>query len=411
MKNYEEKGNKVLRVGFDARMVYYRQAGIGQYILNLLRELAPLQNTADFELIIYQSRKSGQLPAEWLDLPGQTLQSRKLWTPPHHKWEQKALPVELARGGLDVFHSPDFIPPFIRPTLRLKPPGIGKIGAVITIHDLAFLRFPHLLTAESASYYGQVKKAAISAERVIAVSNSTARDIEQELGTSPEKIRVVYEAANPLFRVLEPDELLKLEEGEARAVAAKLREKQLNPADGFLLFVSTIEPRKNLPTLFSAYARLLVEMGQDAPRLVLAGKEGWLFEDIYRQAADLGLQERLIWTGGVDLPELLWLYNRASCFVLPSLYEGFGLPPLEALACGTPVLVANTSSLPEVVGDLGTKIEPEDVAGWAMALKNSWLERVNRKREMQERGPTWAARFSWQKAALETLAVYKEIRV
>ncbi|NWJ94381.1 MAG: glycosyltransferase family 4 protein [Chloroflexi bacterium] len=410
MKNYKKSEPKKLRVGFDARMVYYRQAGIGQYILNLLGELAPLQAEQNFSLTVYQSRKEARLPTEWLKQPNTKLASRKLWTPPHHRLEQVALPLELAWEGPAVFHSPDFIPPFIRPTSSFNPlTGFRKIGSVITIHDLAFLHFPHLLTQESARYYGQVEKGAKSAEWVIAVSESTARDVVNELGIDPEKIRVIYEAANPLFRPLSEPELVKLEEGAARKVVAKLREQGLNPADGFLLFVSTLEPRKNLPTLLRAYRHSLDEFPADVPppRLVLAGREGWLFAEIYRLAEELGLQKELIWTGGVETTELLWLYNRATCLAMPSLYEGFGLPPLEALACGTPALVAATSSLPEVVGEVGQKIPPEDVSAWATALHYAWTERLVRKAEMRQRGPVWAARFSWRKAALETLEVYK----
>jgi glycosyltransferase involved in cell wall biosynthesis len=196
-------------------------------------------------------------------------------------------------------------------------------------------------------------------------------------------------------------------------VVAKLRERGLNPADGFLLFVSTIEPRKNLPTLLRAYRRLLDEFPVDetAPRLVLVGREGWLFKEVYQLAEELGLQKNLVWMGGVDTIELLWLYNRAVCLAMPSLYEGFGLPPLEALACGTPALVAATSSLPEVVGEVGQKIPPEDVAEWATALYYVWAERATLKAEMRQRGPAWAARFSWRKAALETLAVYRNFEL
>jgi glycosyltransferase involved in cell wall biosynthesis len=410
VKNYEKIKDGRLRVGFDSRMVYYRQAGIGQYIVNLLRELALLQAEENFSLTVYQSRKENRTPAEWLELPGEKIAGRKLWTPPHQRWEQAALPLELAWGGPQVLHSPDFIPPFVRPAFNLRPTWVHKIKSVITIHDLAFLRFPHLLTEESKRYYGQVRKAADSAERLIAVSESTAQDIVNQLGTPREKIRVVYEAASPIFRPLSAAELAKLEAGEARGMAAKLQEKGLKPADGFLLFVSTIEPRKNLTTLLRAYRRLLDDYPADriAPRLVLAGREGWLFEEIFRLAEELRLQDKLIWTGMVETGELLWLYQRASGLVMPSLYEGFGLPPLEALACGTPALVADTSSLPEVVGEVGQKIPVEDVAAWAASLRQLWDERSARKTEMRERGPAWASHFSWRKAASETLAVYRE---
>jgi glycosyltransferase involved in cell wall biosynthesis len=404
---------KPLKIGFDARMVYYRQAGIGQYILNLLRELAPLQTEENFKLTVYQSRKETRSPAEWLDLPETEIAAHRLWTPPHHKLEQVALPVELVWNGPEVFHSPDFIPPLVRPALKpaLKP--YHKIGAVITVHDLAFIKFPHLLTEESARYYGQVTKAAANTERIIAVSESTARDVVDKLGANSEKIRVVYEAANPIFRPLSEPELARLEANEVQKMAANLREKGLNPADGFLLFVSTIEPRKNLPTLLKAYRRLLDSLSDEEaitekPWLVLAGREGWLFEEIYKLADELNLQKDLIWTGGVDTQELLWLYNRASCLLMPSLYEGFGLPPLEALACGTPTLVADISSLPEVVGDLGQKLPPEDIVVWAKALAQIWKDRTRLKAEMRELGPLWAKRFSWGKAARETLQVYRE---
>jgi len=406
-----KKYTKKLRTGFDARMVYYRQAGIGQYILNLLRELALLQAETELDLKIYQSRKESRSPTAWLDLAGQPIAKHNLWTPPHHRLEQIALPLELALAGPAVFHSPDFIPPFRRPALNFRPKWYHKIKSVITVHDLAFLHFPQLLTEESDRYYGQIDKATESADLIIAVSKSTAQDITNQLGTPPEKIRVVYEATNPLFRPLDQAEMAKLEETEAAGIVAKLAEKGLKPGESFLLFVSTIEPRKNLPTLLKAYRRLLDDLpeGESRPRLVLAGREGWLFADIYALAEELDLQQALIWTGGVEMPELLWLYNRAACLALPSLYEGFGLPPLEALACGTPALVADTSSLPEVVGEVGQKLPPEEVAAWATALNNAWLERTRRKAEMQTGGPAWASRFSWRKAALETLACYKEV--
>jgi glycosyltransferase involved in cell wall biosynthesis len=396
--------NQNLRIGFDARMVYYRQAGIGQYILNLLRELATLQSEgAPFSLKVLQSRKEARPPKAWLD-SGQAehFGVQKLWTPPHHRFEQVALPVELLRSGSAVLHSPDFIPPLRRFSLSKR--GIRHIKSVITVHDLAFLKFPHLLTAESKQYYGQIGQAVKSAEAIIAVSHSTARDITDLLQVSSKKITVVYEAANPLFRPLEPDELKTLENSKFSEAGL------LAPETEFILFVSTIEPRKNLITLLKAFRRLVDELeGEKLPKLVIAGNKGWLFEDIFRSAQELNLSEHLIWLGGVDTTELLWLYNRAAMLAMPSLYEGFGLPPLEALACGTPVLVADISSLPEVVGDVGTKIAPESVPRWAEALKAAWQNRRNLKIEMRERGPLHAKRFSWRKAAQETLAVYQNL--
>lgn len=398
-----------LRVGFDARMVAYRQAGIGHYSLLLLRELAALQPDHNFDLLVYQSRKETRPPAAWLDLPPGTPAPAKrvLWTPPHHRLEQIALPAELLRNAPDVFHSPDFIPPLRRPTVRRIP---GRYASVITIHDLAFLRFPHLLTGESAAYYGQVQEAARSTEAIIAVSHSTARDVIEQLGVPGTKVHVVHEAANPLFRPLTPLELDRLAQGEAAKVAKKLAENGVTPAQRFLLFVSTIEPRKNLPTLLQAFRQLLDDLGDaETPKLVIAGREGWLFKDVYTLAQEWQLQNHLVWLGGVSTDELLYLYNRAALLAMPSLYEGFGLPPLEALACGTPALVADVSSLPEVVGDYARKLPPENPAAWADALTTLWQNVDYERAKARLAGPAWAKTFSWQRAALETLAVYREV--
>lgn len=412
LQNKSVKKQK-LRVGFDARMVAYRQAGIGQYCLNLLRELAALQaERDDFELVVYQSRKEGRAPAEWLTLPpGQFLGKRLLWTPPHHRLEQLALPVELLAAGPQVLHSPDFVPPLRRLTWREARPH--RVASVITIHDLAFLRFPHLLTEESARYYGQVRQAAASAERIIAVSESTASDIVAQLGVSRAKVQVVYEAANALYRPLNPAELKTLAGLEAQSVAKKLAEAGIGEFESFLLFVSTLEPRKNLPTLLKAFRQMLENLspGATPPKLVLAGREGWLYQDIYRLAEELQLAPHLVWLGGVTSEELLYLYNKAALLAMPSLYEGFGLPPLEAIACGCPALVADTSSLPEVVSDeVGQKVPPKDVAAWANALLDGWHMRAYYQARLMEAGPAWVARFSWRRAAQQTLAVYFEAR-
>jgi glycosyltransferase involved in cell wall biosynthesis len=400
-----------LRVGFDARMVAYRQAGIGQYSLLLLRELAALQPDHNFDLVVYQSRKEKRPPADWLELPPGTPAPRKriLWTPPHHRLEQTALPAELLRDAPAVFHSPDFIPPLRRPTVRRRGPG--RYASVITIHDLAFLRFPHLLTEESAAYYGQIRDAARRTEAIIAVSRSTARDVIEQLDVPEAKVHIVYEAANPLFRPLTPLELDRLAQGEAAKVAKKLAENAIAPAQRFLLFVSTIEPRKNLPTLLQAFRQMLDELDENAdrPKLVIAGREGWLFKDVYTLAQELRLQADLVWLGGVSTDELLYLYNRAVVLAMPSLYEGFGLPPLEALACGTPVLVADVSSLPEVVGDYARKLPPENPAAWAEALSILWQNMDYERAKARLAGPAWAKNFSWRRAALETLAVYEEV--
>jgi glycosyltransferase involved in cell wall biosynthesis len=326
-----------VNIGIDARLVYYHQAGIGQYILRLTQALAQIDTVDQF--IVFKSRKD---KTDIIDQPN--FKYEKLWTPSHHRIERVAMSLELAPFKLDVLHSPDFI-----------PPSRTRCPSVITMHDLAFLLYPRFLTRESARYYGQVDLAARQSDHIIAVSESTKRDTIRMLGVPEEKISVIYEAAHPLFTpITEPDAL------------ARVRARHQLP-DDFILFVSTIEPRKNLPMLLRAFRRLRDNYKSEAV-LAIAGRRGWLVEEVDSVIEELNLSNIVRFLGAVPNEELVYLYNAAKLFVLPSFYEGFGLPPLEAMACGTPVIVSNVSSLPEVVGDAGILVNPEDVEGLTVAM-------------------------------------------
>jgi glycosyltransferase involved in cell wall biosynthesis len=366
-----------MRVGIDARLVYYRQAGISQYTLRLLQEFAALDN--DDEFVVLQSRKDQSKLVDQSNF-----RKRSLWTPPHHRLEQLLLPVEIAAASLDLLHSPDFIPPFRR-----------NCKSVITIHDLNFLLYPHFLTPESASYYGQIDQAVRNCDHIIAVSESTKRDIIRLTGASESKITVVYEAASPIFQQVRDEQWLRQVETRFGI-----------PSD-FILFVSTIEPRKNVPTLLLAYRQLLDNYHAET-HLVLAGERGWLADEISTLVDKLSLQDRVHFLGRVALEDLLGLYNAARLLVHPAFYEGFGLTPLEAMACGTPVVVSNTSSLPEVVGDAALLVEPTDVDGMTVAI---WrlLSDDALCEQMTCKGLKRARQFSWRKAALETLDIYHRL--
>ena len=364
-----------MRVGIDARLVYYSQAGIGQYILHLVEGLAKVDEANEYVLL--QSRKDS---TTILEKPN--FRRVSLWTPSHHRLERYALNVELMRLGLDVLHSPDFIPPH-RPSCR----------SVITVHDLAFLLYPHFLTKESARYYGHIDEAVRWTDHIIAVSESTKRDTMQHLGVPEEKITVVYEAANPIFRPVDREK-------------AQQEVRNRHGVDGpFILFVSTIEPRKNVPTLLRAVWQLQQCYKEDI-RLVLAGGKGWLYEDAFALVEELKLDGRVHFVGRVSSEDLLYLYNAAEMLAHPAFYEGFGLPPLEAMACGLPPVVSNVASLPEVVGDAGLLIDPHDtdeltVAMWRLLNDNGL------RREMREKGLRQAERFSWERAARETQEIYR----
>ncbi len=364
-----------MRVGIDARLVYYSQAGIGQYILHLVDGLAKVDKKGEYVLL--QSRKD-----DTTILRQPNFRRVSLWTPSHHRLERYALNVELMRLGLDVLHSPDFIPPH-RPSCR----------SVITVHDLAFLLYPHFLTRESARYYGHIDQAVRWTDHIISVSESTKRDTIQHLGVAEDRITVVHEAANPVFRPMDRQ--------EARE---QIRYRHGIEAP-YILFVSTIEPRKNVPTLLRALWQL-VECYKEDVRLVLAGGKGWLFEDAFSVVDELKLDRRVHFVGRVSSEDLLYLYNAAEMLAHPAFYEGFGLPPLEAMACGLPVIVSNVASLPEVVGDAGFLIDPHEVDELTVAM---WrvLNDDGLRQEMRQKGLKQAGRFSWERAARETMAIYK----
>lgn len=373
-----------MRVGIDARLLYYRQGGISTYVRCLIRELAALSRGEQY--VVLQSRKDASSVAD-----GRGIEIVRSWTPCHSRFEQLALPVELASLKLDLLHSPDFIPPFYR-----------RCKSVITVHDLAFLRYPHLLTAASRSYYLQIGRAVKSADAIIAVSMSTRNDLIELLGASEEKISVISEASDAIFRPIDDELFLDA-----------VRERYKVP-EKFILFSGTIEPRKNLPTLIKAFAKCWRQgedcVGADGHRLklVIAGAMGWLYEEVFASVAALGIEDLVIFTGPVTGQYLNGLYNLATVFVMPSLYEGFGLPVLEAMACGTPVIASNTSSLPEVVGDAGLIVDPLDVDGWARAISRVLGDRALRD-DLCRRGLRRAAEFSWRKAAEETRAVYERV--
>ncbi|MFZ2487543.1 MAG: glycosyltransferase family 1 protein [Anaerolineae bacterium] len=371
-----------MRIAIDTRIAYYTGAGIGQYTVHLAQALARLAPANQY--ILLQSRKDHRVLVE-----GANVQTHSLWTPSHHRLEQGLLAAEFAarptlRGlRAEVLHSPDFIPP-----LR-----VHRFKSVITVHDLAFLRWPHFLTEDSARYYGQIDAAIERADHIIAVSESTKNDLVKLLGAPRNKITVVYEAADPLYRPLAREEAL-----------ASIRHKFPLP-DEFILFVSTIEPRKNIETLLKAYRRLR-DTYKVTTGLVLAGSTGWLADQIFDTVEQLDLRQHVTFLGRVENGDLVYLYNLASCLAHPAYYEGFGLTPLEAMACGLPVVVSNVSSLPEVVGDAGLLIDPNNDEELAVAL-HRLLDDQDLRATLRAKGLARARTFSWERAAAETLAVYR----
>jgi glycosyltransferase involved in cell wall biosynthesis len=366
-----------MRIAIDARLVYYTQAGISQYIKRLVQSLA--QQDDQTEYVILQSRKD-RVPL--VERPN--FRRVPIITPCHHRLEQWSLRFELSALDFDVLHSPDFIPPFR-----------GNFKSIITVHDLAFLLYPHFLTKESAKYYGQIDQAVRRADHIIAVSEATKHDLMQRLGVPEHKVTVIYEASSPQYRPM-----------PAEQVKAYVRTK-FHLEDDFILFVSTIEPRKNVPGLLQAY-RLLLDSYKVKAKLALAGGHGWLFDEVYATAGRLNLTGDVVFLGRVETEDLPYLYNAARLLVHPSFYEGFGLPPLEAMSCGTPVIVSSVSALPEVVGDAGLRVDPQNIPELAVGMYRLLVDEGLRE-EMIQKGLARAACFSWDKAARETLEVYRKV--
>lgn len=364
-----------MRIGFDARLVYYQQAGIGQYILQLIQGLARLPSS--HELWVFRSRK-----APPLRLPNHVRQVG-LWTPSHHRFESIALFVELFGKQLALLHSPDFIPPFY-----------GHFRSVITIHDLNFIHFPEFLTPESARYYEQIRRAVKRARHIIADSNWTREDVIDQLGVPPERVTTVHLAANPVYRPI-------TDQQEIRGAVMRYG----LPSD-FIIFVGTLEPRKNVPTLLKAL-RQLRNRGFDI-HLAIVGRKGWLYEEVFSTLTDLSLADYVHFLENVSNEDLARLYNAARCLALPSHYEGFGLPPLEAMACGTPVVVSDRASLPEVVGEAGLLVAPDAPEALSEALGRV-IDDSELRSSLRQRGLVRAGEFSWARAAHQTMEIYEQV--
>ena len=356
----------------------YRGAGPHVYIHHLLDHLPSVDPSLRYTAFLGERRR--QSPSPTLHL--QICRLPTVYPPVRILWEQFVQPWALWRRGIDLLHAMAFVGPLVSPC-----------PLVVTIFDLSFLRYPRAFRPGNRLYLRLFTRvSARRARRIIAISENTKADITHWLGVPAERIEVVYCGVGERFHPLPAEEVL-----------AFRREKGL--PEQFLLHVGTLEPRKNLSLLLRAYARLRAA-GGNPPPLILAGARGWMCEGLFSQVEELELGDSVHFPGYVRPEELPLWYNAATCFVYPSLYEGFGLPPLEAMACGTPVLSSNAASLPEVAGDARLLLDPLDEEAWAHELARV-LSRPEVQRELAERGLDRARRFSWRRAAEETVHVYR----
>jgi glycosyltransferase involved in cell wall biosynthesis len=295
------------------------------------------------------------------------------------------LTYELFRRPVDVLHVQYTAPPFCRPPV------------VVTIHDLAFERMPETFTRRGSFQLKlTVRWTAKKAAKVATVSEYSRQDLLDIYKLAPEKVVVTYNGVESSFT---PQPLVPNEAEEVR--------RRFGVSRDFLLAVGSLQPRKNLVRLIRAYARLRSDREDFTPQLVIVGRKLWLASEIFDEVKRQRWADDVILTGYVADEDLPALYRAARAFVYPSLFEGFGLPPLEAMACGTPVVTSDVSSLPEITGDAALLIDPND----ERALANALIEIVNDERlraELREKGIAQAKKFTWRDAAEKTLRLYQE---
>jgi len=384
----------------------YRSAGINWYIYHLLKNL---ETISDFDYTIFLSDPKAHAQFQRLQL----VQSR---LPTHSPivriaWEQLIQPAALRAARADLFHA-----------LAFAGPRTINIPWIVTIYDLSFMKFPQSFNFANRTYLTYaVKDSLRRADRVIAISESTKRDLVSYFGVHPDKVRVIYCGVDPVFVPSSSDGSSRSTPNEVsgHAVAGlgvgatpaeiDLRAKYSLP-EKFILFLGTIEPRKNIARLIRAFA--VAKREAKLPHhLVLVGAYGWnamLRDEINRAATEAGIANAVRFIGYAPQDEIASWYRAADLFVYPSLYEGFGLPPLEAIACGTPVVTSNASSLPEVVGNAGLMVAPEDERALADAIIRAVIDRALHA-EMSMRGLEQARKFSWERTARETAGLYREV--
>jgi glycosyltransferase involved in cell wall biosynthesis len=359
----------------------FRRAGVSFYIEQLLQHLAQVDRHNRFTIYTTRGLDSTELalPANFAVTPSRlpTINPR-LRIP----WEQLLAPLLLRRSCADLFHG----------TLNVVP-LLSPVPTVVTVHDLAFIRFPQTFRSYNRTYLDFATRTSVKrAAAILAVSEHTRREVIGLLGVDPARVVVTPNAVREHFRPPDPAALQRFR-------------MHKNLPERFILYVGTVEPRKNLISLLEAYARLPTEL--QVPLLIGGGK-GWLYQPLFERLAQLGLGERVQTVGYLDEAELPLWYAAATLFAFPSIYEGFGMPPLEAMACGTPVLTSNGASLPEVVGDAGLMVPPLDIDAMAAALIRLLRDAALRT-ELRTRGLQRVRQFSWRASAERTHAVYTSV--
>ncbi len=382
-------------IGIDIRMLARgARTGIEEYTINLLSNMLGLDKNIKFKLF-YNGRKKAELKYDFLKLPNVELKEFKI---PNRildlSFQFFNFPkIDELLGGADVFFSPHIFSSAIS----------KKCKMVVTFHDLSFASHPEFYSAGKNYWHFSMnpKRQAQKADKIIAVSKSTKDDLVNLYKINPDKIRVIYSGIGCKNQNVN----IKNQNDNAKIKNIK---RKYNLPEKYILYLGTLEPRKNIIGLIKAFEKLKTnsKIQNSKFKLVIAGSKGWLYEDIFKAVKNSPAKNNIIFTGFIDDEDKAVLYSLADLFVYPSFYEGFGFPPLEAMSYGTPVITSNFSSLPEAVGDAAIMINPYNPNELAKAIELVLSDKKLRD-FLVEKGFEQIKKFSWHKCAGETLNILK----
>lgn len=370
-----------MRIAIDAHSIGTRLGGNESYAANLIESLAQIDSVNHYTLYVTTAEAIDRYQHRW---PNFLVRSTRPHTPLIRI--PLRLSAELRKNPVDVLHVQFTAPPFC------------PCPVVVSVHDLSFEHLPHTFHRRSRTQLRlTVRHSVRRAARVLTLSEHTRNDVIETYGIDGPRVEVIPIAASPKFKPVSDDKELQ-----------RVRQIYRITSD-YILSVGSIQPRKNLVRLVRAYSLLRNKLGADKlPKLVFVGKRAWLYDETLRALEDASLGDSVVLTGYVPESDLPALYSGATCFVYPSIFEGFGLPPLEAMQCGTPVIIGNRTSLPEVVGDAAFAVDPFDIDAIAAAIEQL-LNKPTLRDELRVKGLERAKIFDWSETARRTLRVYEQV--
>lgn len=402
-----------MKVGVDIRVLGKgRRTGVEDYTINLFSHLFPLDKSIKYRLF-YNGFKKPNLDYPFLKSSNTRM---KILGFPNRIFDLflrflKFPKLDMLLNGVDIFLSPHF----------LLTPVSEKCKVVVIFYDLSFIRFPEFFSKPKLFWHKFVypRTQAKKADMIVAISQSTKKDLIDLYKVKSEKIKVIYPGIDEKFKPIDKDD----------SSLERVREKY-NLPDEFILYFGTIEPRKNVLGLIKAFEQIKSQKSKDKVswrgfegevkrdkkrsfdfsnlHLVIAGSRGWLYDEVFEKAKESQYSKDIIFTGFVDEEDKVYLYNLANVFVYPSFFEGFGLPPLEAMSCGIPTIVSDKPSLPEVVGNGAIMVDPNNIDEISFAIREV-LENQDLRRSLKNQGLKRAKNFNWDEAANEFLKLFKKL--